>query len=244
MLVVLFTCCAYAVTPAQIEVGVWADRPSYEYGDTIAITVTAYNSTVDTVFLQFPSACQANYIIDDFNFYNHIFCLAIGTYRKIPPLGSISWDYLEYPLKSSGWPALSPGPHTVIGEVLGYARSDTLLILVTPVTSVLADNSHADHVLLGQNYPNPFNPTTTIKFSVPSGRDVAREADGQIPTTSFVTLKVFDLLGREVTTLVNEKMKPGSYHQLFDGSGLASGVYLYRLQAGTFVQTKKLLLLR
>jgi len=237
MLVVLFTCCAYAVTPAQIEVGVWTDRPSYEYGDTIAITVTAYNSTVDTVFLQFPSACQANYIIDDFNFYNHIFCLAIGTYRKIPPLGSISWDYLEYPLIGSGWPALTPGSHKVMGEVLGYAKSDTLLILVTPVTSVLADNSHADDVLLGQNYPNPFNPTTTIRFFV-------RGADGQIPTTSFVTLKVFDMLGREVTTLVNEEMKPGSYQRTFDGSRLASGVYLYRLQAGTFVQTKKLLLLR
>jgi hypothetical protein len=83
---------------------------------------------------------------------------------------------------------------------------------------------------LEQNYPNPFNPETKIKF--------------QIPTSSEVTLKVFDLLGREVATLVNERLQPGSYETTFDGSGLASGVYLYRLKAGGFVETKKLLLLR
>jgi hypothetical protein len=83
---------------------------------------------------------------------------------------------------------------------------------------------------LMQNYPNPFNPTTTIGF--------------EIPRSSFVTLKVFDLLGREVATLVNGEVKTGIHERAFDGSGLASGVYLYRLQAEGFVQTKKLLLLR
>ncbi len=83
---------------------------------------------------------------------------------------------------------------------------------------------------LAQNYPNPFNPTTNIEF--------------RIANFGFVSLKVFDLLGREVATLVNQEMQPGSYDRVFDGSGLASGVYLYRLQAGSFVQTRKLLLLR
>jgi len=83
---------------------------------------------------------------------------------------------------------------------------------------------------LDQNHPNPFNSTTTIKF--------------QIPGTNFVTLKVFDLLGREVTTLVNEEMKPGSYERVFDGSGLASGVYFCRLQSNESYATKKLVLLR
>ncbi|MCX6120423.1 MAG: choice-of-anchor D domain-containing protein [Ignavibacteriales bacterium] len=83
---------------------------------------------------------------------------------------------------------------------------------------------------LSQNYPNPFNPGTIISFDV--------------PLTSFVSLKVFDLLGREVATLVNEEMRPGSYEKTFDGRGLASGVYLYKLQSGSFIQTKKLLLLR
>jgi hypothetical protein len=83
---------------------------------------------------------------------------------------------------------------------------------------------------LSQNYPNPFNPSTTIKF--------------ELPKSSDVRLSVFDMLGREVQTLVNEQKQPGRYEAVFDGKNLASGVYLYRLQAGTFVQTRKLLLIR
>ncbi|MBX2992952.1 MAG: T9SS type A sorting domain-containing protein [Bacteroidetes bacterium] len=83
---------------------------------------------------------------------------------------------------------------------------------------------------LHQNYPNPFNPTTTIRF--------------EIPHASFVTLKVFDLLGREVKTLVDEVMQPGSYERVFNAEELASGVYLYRLRAGNFEQTKRTLILK
>ena len=81
-----------------------------------------------------------------------------------------------------------------------------------------------------QNYPNPFNPTTRIGFQIANG--------------AWVSLRVFDLLGREVSTLVNEQMKPGRYEVTFDGSALASGVYYYRLEAGPSVTMKKLLLLR
>ena len=83
---------------------------------------------------------------------------------------------------------------------------------------------------LFQNYPNPFNPGTIIKF--------------EVPKASPVSLKVYDILGREVSVLVNERKEPGSYEVKFDGSNLASGVYLYRLRAGSFVQTKQLLLCR
>jgi len=85
---------------------------------------------------------------------------------------------------------------------------------------------------LQQNYPNPFNPSTTIGFGV-SG-----------PGSSPVRLIVFDLLGREVAVLVNEKKEPGSYTVTWNARGMASGVYFYRLQAGEFVQTYKLVLLR
>ncbi len=83
---------------------------------------------------------------------------------------------------------------------------------------------------LSQNYPNPFNPTTTIKFS--------------ILHSQFSTLKVYDILGREVTTLVNEVKSPGTYEVEFNASQLASGVYFYRLTAGDFMQTKKMMLLK
>lgn len=81
-----------------------------------------------------------------------------------------------------------------------------------------------------QNYPNPFNPSTTIKYELPTG--------------SHVTLSVYDILGREVSVLVNEKRDAGVHEVKFAGSGLSSGVYFYRMQAGSFLETKRLLLLR
>jgi hypothetical protein len=83
---------------------------------------------------------------------------------------------------------------------------------------------------LQQNYPNPFNPLTVVSY--------------QLPVASNVRLVVYDVLGREVAVLVNERKAPGTYAVTFDGSGLASGVYFYRLSAGDFLQMKKLVLLR
>lgn len=83
---------------------------------------------------------------------------------------------------------------------------------------------------LSQNYPNPFNPTTTISFSLPSA--------------SFVTLTVFDALGREVSSLLAEELPAGTYSRQWIASGLPSGVYYYRLQTGPFNETRRLILLR
>ena len=83
---------------------------------------------------------------------------------------------------------------------------------------------------LEQNYPNPFNPTTTIQFA--------------LPKPSVVTLKLFNILGREVTTLVDEKLEAGLHKVVFDAQGLPSGVYIYQLRAGAFVQQKKLALVK
>jgi aminopeptidase N len=90
---------------------------------------------------------------------------------------------------------------------------------------------------LGQNYPNPFNPLTVIKYTIAGAR-------GQGLGVSGVSLVVYDVLGREVAVLVNERKAPGTYQVTFDGSGLSSGVYFYRLEAGNFLQTKKLVLLK
>ncbi|MCZ7602035.1 MAG: T9SS type A sorting domain-containing protein [Melioribacteraceae bacterium] len=105
-------------------------------------------------------------------------------------------------------------------------------------TIVSVDDKHEEVVnefSLSQNYPNPFNPSTTIKFTVPS--DVKRE-------TSITKLVVYDILGREIKTLVNEVKAPGTYEVTFNASQLASGVYFYRLQSGSFIKTKKMVLLR
>ncbi len=90
---------------------------------------------------------------------------------------------------------------------------------------------------LSQNYPNPFNPTTTIEYSIPNV--------GMLnATSSNVQLIVYDVLGRKITTLVNNKQTPGIYSVKFDASNLPSGVYFYRLQAGNFVATKKMILMK
>ena len=95
---------------------------------------------------------------------------------------------------------------------------------------------------LFQNYPDPFNPTTTIQYSLtPSLSQWERESrQGRVR----VTLKVYDLLGREVATLVDETKQPGTYAVQWDARGMASGVYVYQLKAGSFIDTKKLVLLR
>jgi hypothetical protein len=87
-----------------------------------------------------------------------------------------------------------------------------------------------ERFVLGQNYPNPFNPGTIIEYS--------------IPRNSFVTLKVYDVLGREVATLVNGERTAGSYTAQFDATNLANGTYLYKLQAGNYTETKKMVVLK
>ena len=83
---------------------------------------------------------------------------------------------------------------------------------------------------LGQNYPNPFNPTTNIAFD--------------LPKSEFVTLKIYTLLGTEVATLVSGNLSAGEYTIKFDASNLASGLFFYKLQTSSFVETRKMLLVR
>lgn len=95
---------------------------------------------------------------------------------------------------------------------------------------------------LAQNYPNPFNPSTKISYTIPTSPLNPSQGDGQ--GERFVTLKVYDILGNEVALLVNEQQAPGHYTVEFDAVGLASGVYIYRLETPGFVNTKKMILLR
>ena len=101
-------------------------------------------------------------------------------------------------------------------------------------------NEIPNSYILFQNYPNPFNPTTKISFSIPLSRGVSADGGRGV----LVKLKIFDILGREVSTLVNESLKPGTYEVEFDGSSFASGVYFYSLITNEFTETKKLILLK
>ena len=105
---------------------------------------------------------------------------------------------------------------------------------VTSPTSI-KNTSNILRIKLFPNYPNPFNPTTVIKYQIPNINN---------QNSNIISLKVYDVLGKEVATLVKKQQPAGKYKVTFNGSNLPSGVYFYRLQSGDFVETKKLLLLK
>ena len=120
-----------------------------------------------------------------------------------------------------------------VNENLGWTVGNDGVILKTTnggVNFIDDGDEVINDFFLSQNYPNPFNPVTTITY--------------QIPQTGFVTLKVYDILGREVATLVNEEKPAGSYEVKFIGNGLTSGIYFYQLKAGDYSETKKMILLK
>jgi hypothetical protein len=124
----------------------------------------------------------------------------------------------------------APAGPTFSGQIIAGTYGGGVYLSTAPLTSAGESAGIPDAFVLEQNYPNPFNPGTRIVYRV-----VSRE---------LVSLKVFDVLGSEVVTLVNEVKAPGEYSVAFDGSSLSSGVYFYRLDAGQFVSMKKLVLLR
>ncbi len=144
-----------------------------------------------------------------------------GTTWRVPDVDSASGAYL------AGGQLLNENVGFICGQSSGQA-----LILHTTNGGVSAApiGTIKPTYKLSQNYPNPFNPSTTIRFAVPE--------------LGFVSLKIFNILGVEIATLVSEQLAPGSYSKQWNGSEFASGVYYYRLQAGTHLETKKLLLLK
>jgi ligand-binding sensor domain-containing protein len=161
------------------------------------------------------------------NASGHVFAGAVGAgvYRSTDD--GASWTPINKGLTNDSVVSIAISP---AGDI--FAETDGgLFQSVQSTTSVRGLSPDAPMSFsLGQNYPNPFNPSTKIGF--------------MIHVSGFTTLKVYDVLGREVRTLVNENLQPGSYETTFDATGLASGVYFYRLHAGQFVEMKKLVVLR
>ena len=125
----------------------------------------------------------------------------------------------------SGSILTNPGPVLFLDEIRVATNWKDLLTLTN------IDNQQIPATFeLSQNFPNPFNPSTTIKY--------------QLPFESKVTLKIYDVLGNEISTLVNENQKAGNYTVNFDAKNLSTGFYIYKLQAGSFTQSKKMLLIK
>lgn len=137
------------------------------------------------------------------------------TLQKIITSGSISSIYFKS--ENTGWAVGGYG--TILKTTTGGN------VFVEQISSILPDKFS-----LHQNYPNPFNPSTTISFQIPKG--------------DFVSLKVYDINGREVSELVNENLQAGEYKINFNGSNLPSGVYYYKLTSENFAETKKMILIK
>jgi len=120
------------------------------------------------------------------------------------------------------------------GSAIYTIATDEESVVLPPIPPIVSVDdelaSQPEDYNLSQNYPNPFNPSTTIRYSIPS--------------PDLVRIKIYDILGREVQMLVNELQQAGTYEVQFDASGLASGIYLYRIESGNFLQTRKMILLK
>ncbi len=142
-------------------------------------------------------------------------------------------EILQNTARSDAFTGTTPNPNWGYGKVDAFAAVSEVL----NSTSAKEDqNEIPNEFVLNQNYPNPFNPTTTISYSIPS---VTSDL-----SLSNVQLKVYDILGKEVATLVNEQQSPGNYKVEFDSSKLTSGIYFYTIRAGSFIETKKMLLMK
>ncbi|MFC2092743.1 T9SS type A sorting domain-containing protein [Bacteroidota bacterium] len=152
--------------------------------------------------------------------------------------GDKLWDKIyggSSPDESQCIKQTSDGGYISVGYTHSYGmgNSDIWVIKIAPdtlLTNIKNEYMFVSDYYLSQNYPNPFNPVTTIKY--------------QIPKSGFVILKVYNVLGNEVTTLLNEKLKSGSYEVNWDASEYSSGVYFYRLITEEFADTKKMVLLK
>ena len=131
---------------------------------------------------------------------------------------------IAHDISSNGQYIVGEGLNGATGQYEGY------LLAVNGTSSVDELSDSPDGFILSQNYPNPFNPSTRIQY--------------QVPSTSHINLKVYDVLGNEVATLVNEEKSVGSYEIVFDAKELSSGIYFYTIKAGSFVETKKMILIR
>ncbi len=170
--------------------------------------------------------------------------------KVFPSNDTLTWDFTYTAPNNSGSDTIYSAAQSVNGdenpsEEDKWNFGSNFVVTVVPPTNVEVEpNVSSLSFELKQNYPNPFNPSTKIEYTIPSLTPPLslreRVSEGQVR----VTLKVYDLIGNEVATLVNEEKPTGNYEVEFDASHLSSGIYFYQLKAGNYVATKKMILLR
>ena len=201
------------------------------------------NGGLNWLLQTLPSGNNIYHEIYKFKIINYDTIYAVGGYKDLgfriigliwkTTNSGMNWGYqepdtsiqngqyyaLDFINANTGWAYSGNGIHTTNG-------GGPIII-----SSININNENiVKSYILEQNYPNPFNPTTVISF--------------QLSVAGQVVLKVYDVMGREVQTLVNESLKPGTYQASFDASALSSGIYFYTLSAGEFSETKKMLMVK
>lgn len=146
----------------------------------------------------------------------------LDTFRASIPAQSLGTKIYYYIYATSNSGKISTKPLTAPSGYIKFAIDNP--------TSIQPNTNTPDEYSLSQNYPNPFNPSTKLEFG--------------ISNFGFVSLKVYDVLGNEVKTLINENKPAGRYTVTFDGSNLSSGIYFYKLESGSFIETKRMILLK
>ncbi len=251
----------YYKSPADPGIPLWNPRPDFYYiyyleqvvGDHVVNATVSGSSSVYAYATSFSSGHTGVVVINDGSTDQVVMLnpksVGVGDRFYVYTLTGVDKSALPQSVVVNGQgpssAAWGPLDSLQIIPAMSYPVGDTIKF-ASPANSVeyvLVDNGsqfissvrdRASQTVyqfkLDQNYPNPFNPTTEISY--------------QIPTVSHVTMKVYDVLGREVAKLVDEEQFPGEHVVRFNGAKLASSVYLYRITAGSFVDTKKLLLMK
>lgn len=219
--------------------------------------IREYLSTGTPKSVTFPgNGILQAYVFGDGSGNKFRFCVADGTNfagREVSPWYTVNWAgwrLVSWDMAKDGlgtWDGNTNGNGTLDGQLkfdsfqftytpgspdAGFMCFDDLSAAAKVPVGVERENgtSQLSSYVLGQNYPNPFNPSTTLNY--------------QIPENSFVTLKVFDMLGREIATLVNQQKPAGKYNVEFNAGNIPSGIYIYTLSTENFKETKKMVLLK
>jgi len=208
---------------------VWDKTYGYEHSDQ-------FNGVVQTPDGGFIATGNSITVFTDIDQYTDAYIV------RTDADGNEVWSHLygDYYNDSLGKVRVTKdGGYVSVGGTSSYSKSGDIYFLkfngtglISGVKNITADNV-PEKFELGQNYPNPFNPTTKISFAVPQSSNGMQ-----------VTLKVYNIIGQEISTLVNKRLSSGMYEVNFNGENLSSGTYIYTIKAGNFYSSRKMMLIK